>query len=614
MRSVERMEGLALSGDATVGGLRVRTPSVLDAAAAPDEPLGPTLASGSGAAGVRQLHLGSGPQRLEVAFPVLTPEVTPAGTGVFATSSPTVAYVHAPAHPDALARLRERPPELIVLGNARTLWNEGEPLTLAVRALRDVVGPEPLLWAPRVALPHRIPLLVYLGVDLVDTTEGLLEASAGRYFDLTLGTRDPPGIDGGACDCSGCRDRPSPELTEHVRALYRRALLETRAALAGGVLRELVEARLAAEPAAAEHLRYADRHLAGLLEERCAVTARRARTYVLAESQRRPEMARFRDRLVERYRPPPSKSILLLVPCSKTKPYRLSPSHRRFARALEGLHGLERVHLVSVSSPLGLVPRELEDVPPARHYDIPVTGDWSTPEQEYVTRALDHLVRSGSYRAVVLHLDRSEYAFVGEALGRGLETVSTVEDGRTTSAVALDRLRGEVGRLLASVGTPPLPPFSVVKEELTEVVAWQLGRDAAQRFAAPPFRVLGRPWFLRFTDGRNDLGSLREERGLLQLTVSGALRLGETVARVDADPALSLQGDLFAPGVVDAAPGIRAGDTVGVFQDGVLAAVGEAALSGRLMRDLAHGVAVRIRHRAHRAVDSEKAEVPSPTA
>ena len=39
-----------------------------------------------------------------------------------------------------------------------------------------------------------------------------------------------------------------------------------------------------------------------------------------------------------------------------------------------------------VTSPLGLVPRSLEDFWPAAHYDIPVTGDWDSDEiRSYMT-------------------------------------------------------------------------------------------------------------------------------------------------------------------------------------------------------------------------------------
>ena len=47
-------------------------------------------------------------------------------------------------------------------------------------------------------------------------------------------------------------------------------------------------------------------------------------------------------------------------------------------------------HEVIVTSPLGLVPRDLEEVWPAGYYDIPVTGDW-TQVNDRVTKMLDSL-------------------------------------------------------------------------------------------------------------------------------------------------------------------------------------------------------------------------------
>lgn len=614
MRRIEKLEGLAVLGSATVGPVPLRTPAVLDASVSPLPPLGPALSQVPSPSGERGVALRSPVGVWEARFPVLAPEVTPSTTGGWVSSDPTAVLVHAPASAETLTKLRSTSPELLVLGNARTLWNEGEPFARALRSLREQVGAEPLIWAPRVALPHRLPLLAYLGVDLLDTTEGLLRAAGGSFLDLSHGSVPVSGDEGRPpCDCAACSGPRPGSLEEHARALYRRSLAETHDAMRRGTLRELVEARLSGEPANAEHLRYADRVLPDLLEERMPVTGTGRRTYVLTESQRRPEMARFRDRLLARYRPPRSKGVLLLVPCSRTKPYRLSPSHRRFHHALEDLPGVERVHTVSVSSPLGLVPRELEDVFPARHYDVPVTGDWSAVEQEYVTRGLVRLLEQGRYRAVVLHLDPDEYSFLPAALPSSLEVVTTISDHRTTSAGALDRLRSEVGRLLAALPAAPGRGFrAITLEELASLAAFQFGGPAAERLLAPPIRLLGKPWFLRLTDGHNDLATVREERGLFHLTLTGAQRLGETILRVDADPAIALRGDLFVPGVRSAGRQIRVGDAVGIFQDDALAAVGEAALPGRLMTELRRGVAVKVRHHRHLPADTDMTEEPLP--
>ncbi|MGB7123357.1 MAG: DUF5591 domain-containing protein [Thermoplasmata archaeon] len=608
-RTVERLDGLALLGGARVGTLSFSTPALLESRGPGEEAPGLTLRSSPAPAGLRHLTLSDGVGSLELKVPVLAPEVMgspggglPAGEGVL--------LVHAPLSPAAAVPDGSSAPELVLVGNARALWADGAPFVDALRGVREAYGGGPVLWAPRVALPHRVPLLAYLGVDLVDTTEGLLAAARGEYLDPTFGRFDPaPARAEHLCPCAACTGDPPGSLESHVVAAYRRAISETRAAARAGRLRELVESRLPAEPALAEMLRYADRDLGPLLDERTPVAAEGSRNYVLLESQRRPEMARFRRRLLERYRPPPSKSVLLLVPCSKTKPYRHSRSHRRFAGALEELRALERVHVVSVSSPIGLVPRELEDVPPARHYDIPVTGDWMEPEREAVLAGLRHLLAHGQYRSVVVHLDPQEYSFLAPVLTGPLPVRWTIPNDRTTSPEAVSALRAAVSAALEGERPVPGGPLAVVREELREVASVQFGRATAERLFRPPVRLAGRPWFQRLTDGRADLATLREERGLFHLTVAGARRLlpGPPLS-VEVEPALTLAGDLFTPGVRAADREIRVGDSVVLLRDGVLAGVGEAALPGALMRELGRGLAVRVRHRAHPTTDTAMTE------
>ncbi|MGD0718791.1 MAG: DUF5591 domain-containing protein, partial [Thermoplasmata archaeon] len=440
---------------------------------------------------------------------------------------------------------------------------------------------------------HRIPFLHYLGIDLMDTTEGEILASAGTEFDESLG--------------ASARGAPSaPGTSAELRTTYRDAFARAEKAARGGRLRELVEARLAAEPTLAELLRYADHDLGDLLEEFAPVVGDGTGRYVLAESLRRPEMRRFQTRLVERYRPPPSKEVLLLVPCSRTKPYRNSRSHRRFWGALEGLRALERVHVVSVSSPVGLVPRELEDVYPARQYDIPVTGEWSEAERRPVRVGLHHLLAQGRYRAIVAHLDPQEYDFVREAIADRRATAWTLGDDRTTTTEALASLRDAISTALAESTPVPGGPLSVVREELHEVAAFQFGRVAADRLFAGTVRLAGRPWFQRLTDpSRTDLATWREERGLFHLTVAGGQRLlPDPPLAVEVTEGLTLSGDLFVPGVRQADPSIRVGDAVVLVRDGMLLGVGEALLPGRAMVGLTRGPAVRVRHRVHASTDT----------
>ena len=604
-RNVERLEGLAIVGGATLGPLSLLVPALFESRPTDAEGPGLTLHGLAAPSGRRGFELGDGTNRYRLEMPVLAPEISGDGAGIYPIG-PRSVLVHAPFASEAADAARAEHPELVVLGNARALWREGLPFVRAVGEVRRRIGAAPLLWAPRLALPHRIPLLAYLGVDVVDTTEAELDAAHGIYLDPALGPVSPaPPTRERGCDCTACRADPPGSLAVHAVAASRRALVETLAAARLGRLRELVESRLVAEPALAEMLRYADRELRDLLDQRAPVAFVGSRDYVLLESHRRPEMVRFRSRLLERYRPPPSKSVLLLVPCSRTKPYRQSRSHRRFWGALEGLRALERIHVVSVSSPIGLVPRELEDVPPARHYDIPVTGDWEESERRFVRDALAHLRTAGAYRKTLVHLDPAEYSFLASDLPASETTRWTLTDDRTTSHEALATLRSAAEWALDGETSVAGGPLSVVREELEAIAAFQFGPDAARRLFAPPVRLSGRPWFQRLNDGHQDLATWREERGLFHLTVAGARRLvPDPPLSVEVEPEVPLEGDLFAPGIHHADDRIRVGDAVILLRDGRLAGVGEAALPGPLMCELPRGLAVRVRHREHAPTDS----------
>jgi archaeosine synthase len=562
----------------------------------------PSVRAGSpGEPARRSVTLSDGTAELGLEFAVAAPEVSGvAGAAERAAEGTWVA--HWPLDAAQWTKLIEGRPELVVLGNARALLAEGEPFVQAIREVRERLGGRPVLWTPRVALPHRIALLTYLGIDLLDPTEVVWRSSEGAYFDLDSGTSEPErSPEQRWCECPACRTSGPPDRVSHGLALLESERKAVASALAVGRLRERVESRLASEPLLAELLRYADGHLAGLLDERTPVTGTGIHTYVLRESHRRPEIRRYQERLLTRYRPPPSKRVLLVVPCSKTKPYRNSRSHRRFRSAFEDLPGAGAIHVVSVTSPLGAVPRELEDVPPARHYDIPVTGDWDEGERRGVREALERILLAGAYERVIVHLDPDEYSFLRPVFPEALHPEWTMTDSKSTAAPAIARLRDATSDALAQVRDVPHAALPVVREELESLAGVQFGLEAARLLFEPPIRLFGRPWFQRITDAKGtDLATWREERGLFQLTVAGGTRmLPAHPLEVEVAPGVPIRGDLFVPGVLRADPAIRGGDAVLLTRDGGLLAVGEAELPGRLMTELDHGLAVTVRHRSH---------------
>jgi archaeosine synthase len=355
--------------------------------------------------------------------------------------------------------------------------------------------------------------------------------------------------------------------------------------LSHGRLRELVERRLANAPWNTAVLRHLDLRGYEVVEPYAPVAGEEMLAYA-AESLHRPEIVRFRRRVRERYRKPPHARILLLLPCSARKPYSASRSHRRFRQAIMASKNPSALHEVIVTSPLGLVPRELERFYPARAYDIPVTGDWNRDEAALVSEDLAAYVEANPYDTIVAHLG-AEAPIVQAALPNAI--LSTKDrPSSDDSLVALTRTLDQVAGSAKPVGKGVR-----FVEEMTNIACFQFGEPGHQLVEGATFRG-------RFPDVRvmrnGQQVAMHTGRGLLSLTLGG----GDILSRADAYwveiEDFQPKGNVFAVGVVDAAPEVRPGDDVVVRHKGEVRAVGTARLGWREMKDLERGEAVHVRH------------------
>src|SRR5207244_11778730 len=138
-----------------------------------------------------------------------------------------------------------------------------------------------------------------------------------------------------------------------------------------------------------------------------------------------------------------------LPPSSPRTPYSSRRSHRRFRDAMLASATPSVVHEVIVTSPWGLIPRELERFHPARDYDIPVTGDWSRDEAAIVIEDLSAFLAANRYDAVVALLG-AEAPIVQEA---SPEALFSTKDHPTSedSLVALTRTLVQVASSVRAV-------------------------------------------------------------------------------------------------------------------------------------------------------------------
>src|SRR5881397_301085 len=470
----------------------------------------------------------------------------------------------------------------LFLANGPEFERSPREFVAAVREVRETLGPSKVVAVTGLATPSNLAVLVYAGIDVVDSSRMMLDSARG-LFHTADGTVPVAEADRDACGCPACA--AGEALAAHNdRALYREMLL-VRNHLIHGRLRELAERRLANAPWNTAIVRHLDLREYGLVEAYTPVAGGEMLAYA-SESLTRPEIVRFRRRIRERYGKPPSSRVLVLLPCSARKPYSTSRSHRRFRDAILSSADPSAVHEVIVTSPLGLIPRELERFYPAGAYDIPVTGDWSRDEAAMVTDDLRAFLAANRYDAVVAHLG-AEAPIVKAAVP---DAVLTAKE-RPTSDESLSYLtRALNDATSSSVRVAKGLRFT---EEMSNIARFQFGdaglglvKSATFRGPVPDVRVIRQGVQLAMYTGR----------GMLSLTLAGGEILSHAEAYwVELEDFLP-KGNIFAVGVVDTAPEIRPGDEVVVRHRNEVRAVGTARLNGREMVDFRRGEAVHVRH------------------
>ena len=434
-------------------------------------------------------------------------------------------------------------------------------------ALKERLPPDAPWYAPAAALPANAALLAWSGFDLFDYTGPDLATARGRFL-APEGEFPADALEGGLCSCPGCA---AGDLGLHNRLALDRELALVRRFVYDGRLRDLLDARCRLDANSVAVMRLLDRRYE-FVERWTPVTGPSPMRANSAEALARPEVRRFAERVLARYRPIRTDTVVLL-PCSARKPYSLSRSHALFAGAVR-----DRAHELIVTSPLGIVPRELELCYPAAHYDVPVTGYWDAEEVAVIASALAAYLDRHGFARVIAHLEGGALRVAEVAAGQvGCAIEPTVVDGRPTSDASLALLDAALDGSRRQREDP-----------LRGLALYQFDCE----LSSGGLRSRGRYPNVQYLRGRNPVFGIDAASGLLRPTFEGWALLGDGY-RVEIDDFVP-QGDVLAPGVLDADPRIRPGDEVLVVGPSAYA-TGRAAMSAEEMRRSARGVAVRRR-------------------
>jgi len=488
--------------------------------------------------------------------------------------------------------------ELYVLDAAKQLENKPRELVESIIRLKESTRADSLLYVPALATPDNLSMLVYMGVDIVDETLAIIKGYEDIYL-ISSGEFPLDRLHEFPCACRVCSENTPHEiaklpkkeraelLSQHNSAKLHEELRAVREHIRAGQLREYVERQCRVRPWLTAALRLMDaQHL--FLEKRTPIFRPNTLYANTQESLSRVEIKRFAQRVMERYSKP-QLDTLVLLPCSAKKPYSISPSHQKFISAL-GKHR-KYVHEVMLTSPMGVVPRELELTYPAAHYDTPVTGQWDLEERAWVGGCLKNYLLKNRYKNIIAHVNGA-YKEICENVESelGLEFTYTANEG-VTSHASLENLKNAVSALEhAKKRAGEQAKLDIFRA----TVDYQFGRGAGDTLVAGDAAVRGPyPKFQLFAN--KQLATLIPTYGTAALTVEGGLRLREhpyyKVKIADFVP----HSSVLAPGVVDADAQIRPGDEV-IVEGETFFGVGRALMSGWEMKECGRGVAVELRH------------------
>ncbi len=470
--------------------------------------------------------------------------------------------------------------------------------------------------------PSLVPLLYYLGFDVFDTGHAVEAAEKGdRLWPMDSENLRPGGPHSGRmkthryCPCSACKrlrlkakgnEEPismASLVEEHNLHIYRQVLSESLDAMQTGRLRWLVESYTHTSPALASILRRVNHDLYTYIEEFTPTAGFTTLDLIGPESYYAPVVRRFREYVSNRYAPPSGKRIVILLPCSARKPYSDSKSHRRYLTTIESALGRNHPALSQaiLTSPLGLVPRELERIYPASVYDIPVTGEWDYEEIQIGAQALkEYLAKFDESTVVVAHVSGGYVGIVNAAESEIRQSViyTTPENppSRRDSLKALEDTLVDLSETLDLKQTRG----TNLREIVSATVDYQFGAGAGKMLLGPDTDFRGKPYgtILCKLDG-TQLCSYIGSSGTVSLTLEGARRLQDIErywVRLEAPRAKG--GSVFAVGVSKADPRVRPGDEVIVINESdEVVAVGKSEMSGREMCEFGRGRAVSVRHK-----------------
>ncbi|MBB6401452.1 archaeosine synthase [Methanococcus maripaludis] len=444
-----------------------------------------------------------------------------------------------------------------VISDLRQMIKRREMIEI-IPKVREIISPNSGIYVPG-AMPSEIPLLVYMGADYFDYSSASYHAAQGYKFSKNRLIKSEEDFE---------------SLKTFNESIIDQVLEEVKFCIESGSLRNLVEETTISNPYLRSNYRRFKPELTNI------PISKSNKIIVTIDETKIPEVQKYIER-AKNYEP--YTNVIILLPCSSKKPYSYSKSHQFFINAINSVR--MPVEELILTSPYGVVPRALERLV---DYDIPVTGEWSADEIEFINKYLKNYIEIAKSKfeevKIIAHLPEHYLEILDID-----EDYIISSDGNPTSDNSLKNLKNILKELDQTADSKSKRAQRL--HNYQELAKFQLGKN----FLPEDVMIKGRHVKFFIKEGKNtvQLASINDN-GLFVLTSQGGELLGKT-NWVEVDFNVK-KGSLFAPGFKDADEAVSVNDEVVIVKDNEVLGVGRALMSGKEMKKATHGVLVNIRH------------------
>ncbi|GAG86400.1 unnamed protein product, partial [marine sediment metagenome] len=269
-----------------------------------------------------------------------------------------------------------------------------------------------------------------------------------------------------------------------------------------------------------------------------------------------------------------------ILPCSAKKPYSESRSHQKFHGVLRNYRDFPEFQEVILTSPLGAIPRQLEDIYPVNSYDISVTGEWDSEEITIASKMLISLLEKYDESIPILcHVkDPGYFKIIENARSKIKNKIYFTEVKKNlTSNESLLSLEEKISEIKDSYNKDDIIPenknfLKTLTRKFFKIIDYQFGLNTGNKIFYNGIKTWRnkRSHQIEISDllTREKLGKFNVNSGQIELNLKGANRMlpfSENSNYIVFDGQKINGNTLFRPGIVNFSPNLVPKDIAVIF-------------------------------------------------